>query len=157
MSYYHTVSPCLTTPKIVDAFFLALSTVSVTEAFHFAREHDTGTHRRLLDHLVSHVLSSSDGEQRALRGIELVNLPFSEEEEEWFEDCLTAGKCRSSHGAKDTLMMRRMAMGRFAAALEDPKAPIGRKVDGINWTVLKDALKNGTGPRNLASWSSGSL
>ncbi|KAI9841221.1 MAG: hypothetical protein M1838_003666 [Thelocarpon superellum] len=147
LSYYHTVSPALTTPKIRDAVFAALCTVSITESFSFARGWDDFAHRHLLEQLVAHVLSQSSGETRARDGVELVNVPMTEEEAGWFEEYLATGRGRTLHGAKDTLMMWRLATGRYAAVLEDGKGPSGRKVDGVNWTVLRDGLKNGMGSR----------
>ncbi|KAI9820847.1 MAG: hypothetical protein M1832_003480 [Thelocarpon impressellum] len=153
LAYYHTVAPALTTPKALDALFSAMCQVSITEGFYFARRQDEFMHKHLLHQLVSYVLLQPPGEERAKKGVELVNQPFTEHEEAWFEDYLTTGKDKQLHGARDTIMMRRMATGRFSEALGHPKDPSGRKHDGLNWAMLKDGLKNGMGPRHAPGGS----
>jgi hypothetical protein len=73
-------------------------------------------------------------------------LPFSDEEEEFVEKFLTEGKGRTYQGAQDTVLMRRIAMGRLTDVASEA-ATRGRKLDGVNWEMLKDGVKKGLGPR----------
>ncbi|OJD23919.1 hypothetical protein ACJ73_04728 [Blastomyces percursus] len=143
-AYYLTVSPPLATPKALNAYFALLCRTHITESFYFARKTPSpSSHRDLLEQLIIFVLSTTKlGETRAKRAMELINLPFSAEEERWFEDCLLTGKARHLPGAKDTVMMRRVATGRLqdlnAGGLE---ALGGRKIEGLNWDDLKKNLR----------------
>lgn len=96
--------------------------------------------------LISIVLHSHAGERAASRGIELLNLPFNKQEEDWFEDYLTQGEGRGLKKAKDTLMMRRIGTGRFLEALST-NTETGRTAGGLNWKILQDGLQEGLGTR----------
>ena len=78
--------------------------------------------------------------------MEFVSLPFSDDEEDFFEKFLTEGKGRSFRGAEDTVMMRRIAMGRLADVAGETGTR-GRKLDGVNWEMLQDGVTRGLGPR----------
>ena len=153
LAYYHTVSPALSSPKALETLFNAMCEVSITEAFYFARGQADNSHKHLFESLISYILSHGDGEDRARKAVELINQPFTDEEEEWFESFLTTGRNRTFAGAKDTVMMRRMATGQFSEALEDSRGTSGRKLEGVNWTILKDGLRHGMGPRNIPTHS----
>ena len=143
LAYYHTVSPALTSLKLLEALFSAVCRVSVTEAFYFSRGQTEGTQKYLFEHLILLVLSRPRGEDRAQKSVELVNLPFNGQEESWFEDYLVNGKGKMLQGAKDTLLIRRIGIGKFREALADAQGPSGRKIDGLNWEVLKFGLSDG--------------
>lgn len=74
--------------------------------------------------------------------MELIGLPFDEQEEEWFEGSLLRGRGRGLHGAKDTVMMRRLATGKLSNLSTDMGSLSGKKVDGLNWDVLKQSMKH---------------
>jgi hypothetical protein len=74
-------------------------------------------------------------------------LPFNEEEEGFIEKFLTEGKGRSFRNAEDTVMMRRIAMGKLTNVADDQNTR-GRRIDGVNWDSLKDGVKKGLGPRS---------
>lgn len=74
--------------------------------------------------------------------MELINLPFDDTEESWFEDVLLHGLGRTLHGAKDTVMMRRLATGKLSNLSTDLEALSGKKIDGINWDVLKQSMQH---------------
>ena len=73
--------------------------------------------------------------------MELIGLPFNEEEETWFEEYLVEGKGRSLYGAKDSVMMRKILTGRAREAVEFGKDLSGKVIDGVNWTSLMDGLQ----------------
>lgn len=156
LAYYYTVSPVLTSLKPLEALFSAVCRVSVTEAFYFSRRQAESTQKYLFEQLISYVLSGSRGEVRAEKSLELVNLPFSEQEESWFEEFLETGKGKMLHGAKDTVMIRRIGSGKFKEALGDGKGPSGRKIDGLNWEALKLGISDGLASRRTEErWAKG--
>ncbi|KAI9707156.1 MAG: hypothetical protein M1836_000116 [Candelina mexicana] len=148
LAYYNSVSVPLGSSKVLEAYFSVLSRVSVSQAFYFARAQGGNSHMILLEKLISSVLSGSSGEARANRGVELTNLPFNEDEEKCFEEYLLRGKGRTLNGAKDTVMIRRLATGKLQAALKDGGSLTGRKIDGLNWENLRSGIKSGLGPRS---------
>ncbi|OAX85476.1 hypothetical protein ACJ72_00155 [Emergomyces africanus] len=143
-AYYLTVSPPLASPKALNAYFALLCRTHITEAFYFTRKQPSPTsHRDLLEQLILFVLSTTKpGEARAKRAMELINLPFNAEEENWFEECLLTGKARNLPGAKDTVMMRRVATGRLQDLNSgDLETLGGRKIEGLNWDDLRKNLR----------------
>jgi hypothetical protein len=100
----------------------------------------------MFEMLISIVLHSHAGERAASRGIELLNLPFNREEEDWFEDYLTKGEGRGLKKAKDTLMMRRIGTGRLSEALST-NIESSRTTGGLNWKMLQEGLQEGLGKR----------
>lgn len=73
--------------------------------------------------------------------MELVNLPLDAHEEDWFDECLLRGKAKHLSGAKDTVMMRRVATGRLDNLGSELEALGGRRLEGLNWDVLKRNLR----------------
>ena len=91
--------------------------------------------------MIGFVHGSSGGELRATRAVELIRLPLSDHEERWLEDYLTHGKGKNLYGAKDTVMMRRIATGRVKEAADLSKSVKSRRVDGLNWETLSVGLQ----------------
>jgi protein ELYS len=143
IAYYITVSPPLTSPKVLQAYFAAVCRTGITEAFYFTRKQDRRLHRDLLEQLIVFVHSTKPGETRAKRAMDIINLPFSDEEEEWFEEYLLHGKAKHLQGAKDTVMMRRVAAGKLENLSSDLEALGGKRLDGLNWDDLKKNLRPG--------------
>lgn len=86
--------------------------------------------------MLSFILGSSSGKQRSDRAIELIGLPFDQEEQSWFQQHLLDGKGKALFGAKDTVIMRYMALGELQAAREVSRETKERKIDNLNWTSL---------------------
>ena len=147
LAYYHTVSPPLANVAVRDAFFQHLARLSITEAYTFAREQDDSIHQQLFELLILSALTDLGGQARAAQCVELVNLPLDEEEEKWFEEYLLDGQGRTLPGARDTLMVRRVALGKTADALKEGEHLSGRKMHGVNWDTVKTGLKAGIGVR----------
>jgi hypothetical protein len=78
--------------------------------------------------------------------MELINLPFSQVEEEWFEEYLLKGDGRGLKRAKDSLMMRRIGAGRFSEALSLDFAG-AKTTGGLSWEMLQDGLQEGLSMR----------
>ncbi|KAH8590855.1 nuclear pore complex assembly-domain-containing protein [Bisporella sp. PMI_857] len=146
LAYYHTVQPALTSSQAVESLFSAISRTNVTEAFYFSRAQQPYAQRRMFEMMISLVLKNSPKDTIADRSVELVNLPFSAEEEGWFEEYLLHGQGRSIRNANDTVMMRRVGTSNFNGSL-DLKHRGGRAIDGLDWTKLSEAIQDGVGPR----------
>ena len=144
LAYYLTVSPPLASPEVLNAYFVSLCRTRITEALYFSRKYEQQTRRSLLEQLITSVLKTEAGEHRAKRAMELVNLPVDAQEEEWFDECLLHGKAKHLPGAKDTVMMRRVATGRVDHLGIELEALGGRRLEGVNWDVLKRNLSQST-------------
>ncbi|KAI5301452.1 hypothetical protein KEM56_001707 [Ascosphaera pollenicola] len=141
IAYYLSTSPPLATEKALHAFFTVLCRTSVTDAFYFTRKQPEPLRRKLLDSLVSSILSSRPGEKRSERASELINLPFDESEEEIFEESLLHGSAKHYSGSKDTLLMRRIAIGNLSHLTSGLENVAGRRLDGLNWDDFKRNLR----------------
>jgi hypothetical protein len=130
----------------MDTYFSALSATNVTEAFFFARRQGDAMNRHLFEQLIHSVLHSK-GDFRGDRAVTLINLPFSVDEEAWFEEYLTQGSGKNLDRARDTVMMRRIGTGKFKEGLDNGKHLRGHKVDGLDWVTLRAGIENGLGKR----------
>jgi hypothetical protein len=154
LAYYNCVKPPLEEQKVRDEFAKYLAGRNVTETFYWIRTRPEYEHRPLLEILMEQTLERSAWSTRAEdevytreeKAMEFASLPFSDEEEEFVEKFLTEGKGRTYQGAQDTVLMRRIAMGRLTDVASEA-ATRGRKLDGVNWEMLKDGVKKGLGPR----------
>jgi hypothetical protein len=96
--------------------------------------------------LVSLVLNNSSNKTVADRSVELVNLPFTQEEEEWFEEYLLRGEGQSIKKGRDTLMMRWIGTGNFTESLS-LKGMNTRAIGGLDWGTLTEGVEDGLGSR----------
>ncbi|KAL8713882.1 MAG: hypothetical protein Q9220_002028 [cf. Caloplaca sp. 1 TL-2023] len=112
LAYYYTVSPPITSPKVLEALFSTIAKSSVTEAFFWVRKQIESSQRNLFEQLISASMEGPEGEDRARRSVELVHLPFNKAEETWFDKFLRDGRGRTFAGAKDALEVRAIATGR---------------------------------------------
>lgn len=142
LAYYHTVQPALTSAPAIESLFTALARTSVTDAFYFLRTQPEYVQRHMLEVLIAVVHQGSPAEA----AVQLVNLPFTAEEEEWFEEYLLQGDGHTLKHANDALMMRRIGTGNFAGSLS-VKHRITKNIDGLDWAKLSQALKDGMGSR----------
>ncbi|MCJ1381909.1 hypothetical protein MMC17_005021 [Xylographa soralifera] len=143
LSYYYSVSPPLASTKVLSAFFERSCKASLTEAFYFSRRRGPLQHHQLFEQLITFVHANSAGSVRASRALELIHLPLDDEEEQWFEEFLNEGKGTTLYGAKDTLMMRKIAKGQVREAVDLGSKLSGRKIDGLNWDALREGLRKG--------------
>lgn len=146
LAYYHTAQPTLVGADVLGGLFTGLVHASVTEAFYFARGQTEYAHRHMFELMITQVLEKPRSKLLAERCVELVNLPFSQEEESWFEDYILRGDGGTLPKGKDTLMMRRMGTGNFKESLA-LKSLNSRTVGGLDWNILTSALEDGLGPR----------
>ena len=143
LAYYHAISPCITSSKVLEDFFSILCQSSVTEAFYFSRGLGNPRHRNLFGKLLNFVLTNSKGAIRATRSVELISLPLNEEEEAYFKEYLKDGNGRTLSGANDTLLMRALVTGRSNTMMEYGDNMSGRRINGTNWTILRDSVQRG--------------
>ncbi|KAI0127592.1 nuclear pore complex assembly-domain-containing protein [Xylariales sp. AK1849] len=136
LAYWHTVQPVLKSPTALDLLFDALSRSNVSEALQFSRARPEATREQLFQRLVLSVLDGASSEESADRASELASLPFDAAEEEWFKECLRSGEGKRLKTARDTLLMRRIAMGEVASAGEKG-----------TWGVVMEGFKVGNGGR----------
>lgn len=142
IAYYLTAAPPLATEKIQRAFFETLCRSSVTEAFYFTRKYDEHHRHNFFEQLVEFVHKTGAGQTRSRRAMELVGLPFDAVEEQWFEESLLRGSASSFPGAKDTVMMRRLATGQMDGLGAELESLGGKKVDGLNWDDLRQSMRH---------------
>jgi hypothetical protein len=151
LAYYNCVQPPLADARVRDEFATYMAGRNVTETYAWIRERPEHEHTHLLEILMEQVLERSawnndEAYLRSDKAVEFVSLPFTEDEEAFVEKFLTEGKGRTFQGAGDTLLMRRIAMGRLADVASE-KGTRGRRMEGVTWEVLKDGVKAGLGPR----------
>lgn len=141
ITYYLAAAPPLATEKVQRAYFETLCRSNVTEAFYFSRRYDDLHRQAFFGQLVEFVLKTPAGQNRSWRAMELVGLPLDEDETEWFENTLLRGKASSLPGAKDTVMMRRLAIGQMGGLAPELESMGGKKVDGLNWDDLRQSMR----------------
>lgn len=154
LAYYNCVKPPLEDEKTRNEFAKYLSARNVTETYHWVHSRPEHEQDHLLEILIEQTLEKGawgvKGEDEAYtreeKALELVSLPFTDEEEEHVEKFLTDGKGRNFKGAHDTVLMRRIATGRLADVANETGGR-GVKHGGVNWETLKDGVKRGLGPR----------
>ncbi|KAI9894176.1 MAG: hypothetical protein M1814_004030 [Vezdaea aestivalis] len=146
LAYMHAVLPSLTTPSALDLVFRTHLLTSLPTAYGFTRTQNAALHRSFFEQLVTRTLEQPRGEARASACAMLVNLPFDEEEEWWFEEFLTEGSGRGLVGARDAVAMRRLGMGKYREAV-GTRGLSGVSVDGVGWDVIKEGVERGLGSR----------
>ncbi|KAH7378683.1 nuclear pore complex assembly-domain-containing protein [Pyrenochaeta sp. MPI-SDFR-AT-0127] len=154
LAYYNCVKPPLEDQKVRNEFAKYLAGRNVTEMYYWIHGRPDYEQKPLLEILIEQILEknawSRDADDEAYsreeKAVEFVGLPFTEDEEDYIEKFLTEGRGRVFQGAQDTVMMRRIATGRLTAVAGEAGAR-GRRVDGVNWEMLKDGVKKGLGPR----------
>ncbi|ETN45331.1 uncharacterized protein HMPREF1541_09162 [Cyphellophora europaea CBS 101466] len=136
MAYYVTVQPPLQDETVLIAYFDLLVRTSVSEAYDFARQ--SSQHKRLFESLVTSIHEAEPGDARAAGAVQLIGMPFTEDEERWFEECLLQGSASKCNGAKDSILMRRLATGRLQSDSTPQLARYkGNKTNGANWDDIR--------------------
>lgn len=102
--------------------------------------------RALLQILIHSVLSDTEESNRSARCVELIKLPFNEDEEACFNAYLAEGKGRNLPGAKDTLVMRGIMIGQPSVLADHGKDLTGRIIGGMNWATVKDSIERSSVP-----------
>lgn len=100
--------------------------------------------RILFEQLIESILDGKEGEERAKHGMELIQLPFSKEEEVWFEAYLSEGKGRNLPGAEDMLRIRRTVAGRTRAIADSSNGFGANTSDGMDWSSLGGSWEQGS-------------
>lgn len=143
MAYALTVSPPLSNPNTLRAYFYLLCKINVMEAYNFCALRGE-KHRELFEKLLYDVLSEPSSENRAQRTITLISMPFSAKEVAWFEEYLLNGTGSKCAEAKDTVMMRRIALGQTIEGIGSLDRLRGPKIGGVNWEDIRASLRKTT-------------
>ncbi|OJJ48686.1 hypothetical protein ASPZODRAFT_130795 [Penicilliopsis zonata CBS 506.65] len=142
LAYYLSASPPLASEKVRNAFFDTLCRSSISEAFYFTRSHGEAHRRSYLERLILFVHKTGGGPTRSRRAMELINLPLDSKEEQWFEEVLLHGNAKTLQGAKDTVIMRRLATGKMQELTTELESLGGKRIDGLNWDDLKQSMRH---------------
>ena len=140
IAYYLTVSPPLQDRKTLEAYFSLLCQNSVVEAYQFCRKQDSNR-RQLFEQLVVDVHSGTPSTNRSERALTLIGLPLSNEEEQWLEECLLYGKGAQCQQAKDSVLMRRLAMGKDYKGLDALDRLRGSRISDVNWDDVRRSMQ----------------
>ena len=144
MAYYLTVKPPLQNKQALDAYFDILCNASIAEAYRYSQKQAESRHRALFEKLIQSVHSEVADDMRAERALLLIGLPLTAQEEGWFEECLLQGLASKSPGARDSILVRRIAMGRHV--LEPLDRHNGPKINGLSWdNILSSMQKTAVG------------
>ena len=141
MAYYITVSPPLDDRKTLNAYFSCLCHINIVHAYHFCQTRGDSDRKTLFEQLILSAMSSK-GDQSVMRAETLVGLPFTQTEVLWFEDFLLHGKGSSCHGAKDSVVMRRIATSKGHTNLPSLQRFRGQNIDGIDWRDVQTNIRS---------------
>lgn len=132
MAYYLTVQPPLQDRNTLDAYFDLLVNTDVTGAYNFSRQHPD--HERLFERMVTTVQSVEPGEAREAAAVQMVGLPFTDEEVMWLDTIALDGTTKIPE-IRDSLAMQQTAKGQpMSKAMQRYQ---GNKIDGVDWQDLR--------------------
>jgi len=140
MGYYIAVSPPLKDENTFDAFFELLLSNNIVEAYKFAQGQDHTRHKSLFERIVISIHQEKNGSRRAERATLFFGLPFSSEEETWFEDFVLNGNGSKLPGAKDSVMVRRIARGISSADATVLNRLKGESIGGLSWDYVRTGI-----------------
>jgi len=133
LSYYYTVQPILSTSTALELLFEAMARNDATEALFFSRTQPEYIRETLFQRLVSLALGDNQN-----AGVEdAAFLPFTAEEEAWFEEFLLHGDGKSIKKSKDTLLVRKIADNRFDEIKE-------MRGNSGSWGPILEGIRQGT-------------
>ncbi len=139
-AYYIAVLPPLKDEATLNAYFDLLLQNNLVEAYYFAqRQHET-RHRTFFERIVASVHHEQASANRAERAALLVGLPLTTVEDAWFEDCLLYGVASKLPGAKDSVMVRRIAKGTSITDSSALSRWKGDSIGGINWDSVRSGI-----------------
>ena len=138
LAYYVAASPPLASEKLLLAFFSYLCETDLLVAYNFARKRAGSQCRQLFEQLVRVSLSKNAGGGSMAE--QLIGLPLTDEEVSWLESFLLDERGSSLRGAKDTVIMRRIAVGNDFDDVNDERSPRGSKKGGADWEEIRRSL-----------------
>lgn len=137
MAFYLVVSPPLQKTDTLEAYFHLLVQTDIVEAYHFAQRQDKTTHETLFEDMLRLLLEENVSARKADRMTLMLSLPLTDEEDQWFEQYLLRGDGSRISGAKDSVIMRRLALGRSIEGIGALDRYRGTKVNGVNWDDIR--------------------
>jgi len=162
VAYLGTLGAAFNVAALEDVFrsyFRIIADAGITNAYAFLQEQAVPDKRGLFEVMVESALSTpitagkNGSAARVERCAQLIDLPFNDKEEEWFEDFLVKGEGRSLQGAKQTVAMRWIAIGSIgdaAEVMEGLKENV--KIDEdtrLTWPDIIDGLSQGKGEAGM--------
>lgn len=138
MAYFNTVCPPLLNTQALDVYFDLLCKTSVVEAYRYSQSQPEAKHKTLLETLVMTVHSETADVARAERAVTLLALPYTDEEEIWFEEYLLNGPGATLPGATDSVTIRRIAIGKELRTFDRQSGP---KINGLNWDDIRSSMQ----------------
>jgi Nuclear pore complex assembly len=142
MAYYLSVSPPLDDQKTLKAFFSLQCDNDIVHAYHFCQIRVNPERKALFEQLVLAAVSPKGG-KTVPRAETLIGLPFDSMETQWFENFLLHGKGSTLLGAKDSVIIRRIATGRDYTDLQSLQRFRGQKIDSVHWGDIQSNLQLG--------------
>lgn len=139
-AYYVAVSPPLKEQAALEAYFQLLLRNNLVEAYYFAKKQDHLRHKALFEELVITVHQETPGSEHAERATLLAGLRFTAEEDRWFEECLLNGGGSKLAGAKDSVMARRIALGRSTSDISALNRLKGEDIAGVSWDYVRTGI-----------------
>jgi len=139
-AYYIAVSPPLKDQAALEAYFQLLLRNNLVEAYYFAKKQDHLRHKALFEELVITVHQETPGSEHAERATLLAGLRFTAEEDRWFEECLLNGGGSKLAGAKDSVMARRIALGRSTSDISALNRLKGEDIAGVSWDYVRTGI-----------------
>jgi hypothetical protein len=133
LSYYYTVQPILSTSTALELLFEAMARNDATEALFFLRTQPEYIQETLFQRLISLAL----GDSQNARVQDVAFLPFTTEEEAWFEQYLLHGAGKNIKKSKDTLLVRKLADNKFDE-LKQMRGNSG------SWGPIVEGIRSGT-------------
>ncbi|KAI1624983.1 nuclear pore complex assembly-domain-containing protein [Exophiala viscosa] len=135
-AYYITVSPPLKHQSTLEAYFDLVLANNIVQAYYFAKKQGKQRHKTLFEKIIVAVHKEKPGATRAERASLLLGLPFTAEEEAWFEECLLSGAGSKLPNAKDSVMARNIATGRSISGENGLSRLKGENIGGITWDTV---------------------
>ena len=139
-AYYIAVSPPLKVQAAFDGYFELLLHNNIMEAYYFAKRQEDLKHKTLFEKILVSVHQEQAGRVRAERATLLIGLPFTSEEDGWFEDCLLHGAGSRLPGAKDSVMVRRIVKGTSTTDLSALNGLKGENIGGLSWDYVRQGI-----------------
>ncbi|KIW00926.1 hypothetical protein, variant [Verruconis gallopava] len=146
VALYQTVNPSFSNPKVLQKYFTLICQCSIADAYSFMHHQEDPS---LFEILLAQALSGQ-GPERARNCVELIDLPFTAEEEEKMYDFYLHGPGRNLPNAADVVVMRKIATGKLSEVESDVRRLNVTKTphDGMTWDNIVNSIGRGMGPRS---------
>lgn len=125
----------------MESYFQLLLHTNVVEAYKFTQKQDMSPRRTMFERMLKFVLDERSSPTKAQRTTLVLSLPLSADEEAWFEDFLLQGDGSDLPGARDSVIMRRLSLGRSIDGMGNLSGFRGTKMNGLDWDDIRSMHK----------------